>query len=293
MISPKRVWLCCRINLSKWIVSPRIYAVLLLSLIYIYMNTHGIAEYAAMMGRASAPWSFPFYVSQDIMVFVYGTITVLLFCDAPFYDGQTLYLLIRMRRGEWLLGQILYILVTSVIYTICMILLHILVLIPHVEWNTDWGPVLYTLGNDPNVALEHGISMLPLNGQIMEIFSAGKAMVLGSLQYILVSSFIGMLIFCGNVMSNRTAGVFLAGAMVFFASFASGFGAFLLHSNILLWFAPVTWVSITFLNWGLDPTLPPVGYADSILVLCILIFGALAAWAFCKRDILLQTGRRS
>lgn len=246
-----------------------------------------------MMGRASAPWSFPFYVSQDIMVFVYGTITVLLFCDAPFYDGQTLYLLIRMRRGEWLLGQILYILMTSVVYTLVMILLHVLVLIPHVEWNTDWGPVLYTLGNDPNVTLEHGISMLPLNGQIMEIFSAGEAMVLGSLQYILVSSFIGMLIFCGNVMSNRTAGVFLAGAMVFFASFASGFGAFLFNSNILLWFAPVTWVSITFLNWGLDPTLPPVGYADSILVLCILIFGALAAWAFCKRDIPIQTGRRS
>ena len=36
MISLKRVWLCCRLNVSKWIVSPRIYAVFFFSLIYIY-----------------------------------------------------------------------------------------------------------------------------------------------------------------------------------------------------------------------------------------------------------------
>ena len=293
MISLKRVWLCCRMSFSKWIVSPRIYAVLFFSLLFVYVNTHGVAEYAAVMGRASSPWTFPFYVGTDIMVLVYGTITILLFCEAPFYDGQTPYILIRMHRLEWLLGQILYILMTSVVYTLVMILLHVLVLIPHVEWNTDWGAVLRTLGSNPDAAAERGINIMWISGDIIALFSAGEAMVLGSLQYILVSSFIGMLIFCGNVMSNRTAGIFLAGAMVFFASFAASFGGFLIPSRFLFWFAPVTWVSISYLNWGLDPTLPPIGYADSILVLCILIFGALAAWAFCKRDIPIQTGRRS
>jgi hypothetical protein len=293
MISLKRVWLCCRLNVSKWIVSPRIYAVFFFSLIYIYMNTHGIAEYAALVGRPSSPWSFPFYVSQDIMVLVYGTITVLLFCDAPFSDGQTPYLLIRMRRVEWILGQILYTLLTSVIYTLCTVLLHILVLIPHVAFSTDWGAVLYTLSNDVNIALERGISMMPLSSSIMELFSAGEAMALSMLQYFLASSFIGMLIFCGNVLSGRTAGVFAAGAMVFFASFATGFGAFLFQSNVLIWFAPVTWVSMTFLNWGLDPAMPPAAYAYSILILCILICGVISVHTFCKRDVQIQTGRRS
>ena len=71
MISLKRVWLCCRMSFSKWIVSPRIYAVLFFSLLFVYVNTHGVAEYAAVMGRASSPWTFPFYVGTDIMVLVY------------------------------------------------------------------------------------------------------------------------------------------------------------------------------------------------------------------------------
>ena len=293
MISLKRIWLCCRLNASKWIVTPRLYTVLVILSIYIYMNTHGIAEYAAMVGRASSPWSFPFFVGSDMMVLAYGIITVLLFCDAPFYDGQTPYLLIRMSRTEWMLGQILHILLTAALYTLITVLIHILVLIPHVEFSTDWGAVLYTLGSENNPASERGIEMMPLNGNIMDVFSAGSAMLLSMLQYFLVSFFLGMLILFGNVLSRRTAGVFAAGAMVFFASFASSFGAFLFQTNILLWLAPVTWVSLGYLDWGLDPTLPPILYADLLLFLSVVVFGVISVWFFCKKDVQIQTGRRS
>ncbi len=293
MISLKRIWLCCRLNASKWIVNPKLYTVLVILSIYIYINTHGIAEYAAMVGRASSPWSFPFFVGTDIMVLVYGIITILLFCDAPFYDGQTPYLLIRMSRTEWMLGQILYVLLTAVLYTLITVLIHILVLIPHVEFSTDWGAVLYTLGSNENLAFERGIDMMPLNGRIMNVFSAGGAMLISMLQYFLASSFIGMLILFGNVLSRGTAGVFAAGTMVFFASFASSFGAFLFQSNILLWFAPVTWVSLGYLDWGLDPMLPPIMYADLFLFLGVAVFGGISVQFFCRKDIQMQTGRRS
>ena len=69
---------------------------------------------------------------------------VLMICDAPFRNGQQQFVLLRVGKGAWIGGQLMYILFTSVVFTAALWLLSWIFLLPNLAWGNDWGPVLTT-----------------------------------------------------------------------------------------------------------------------------------------------------
>lgn len=51
---------------------------------------------------------------------------VLLFCDAPFIEDEQPYIMLRSGRRIWFIGQMLYIVVASVLYLIVLYFISVL-----------------------------------------------------------------------------------------------------------------------------------------------------------------------
>ena len=132
----------CVINIKKWFTNPRIY---ILGLI---------------MGLVLICYSYDYYkVSSEIgygvnilglFVSVYGGApgftrimtlfgSVLLFCDAPFMDENQQFVYLRLGRKKWVTGTLIYVFVTSFIYTLYLILALALGVLPNIGISAEWG----------------------------------------------------------------------------------------------------------------------------------------------------------
>lgn len=194
---------------------------------------------------------------------------ILLFCDAPFLDEQQPLLIIRTGRLRWAIGQILYILLASVVFYVGCILVTILLLVPHVEFTLKWGKVITTL-TQSYIATSFNMDTIP--AAVLQNYTAVKATLLcGGAMWIVVS-FLGLLMFLCNLWTRREVGIILASCFVGLAHFVEIMGSW----TIARYFSPVSWVNLDTIGGGTlrSPSWPYVFITGGV-VLVVLIIGIL------------------
>ena len=67
---------------------------------------------------------------------------ILLFCNAPFTDEQQLFVMLRVGKLRWFVGQILYIILASVCYFGIIVLMTIFRFFPYIGVSIEWGDAL-------------------------------------------------------------------------------------------------------------------------------------------------------
>lgn len=285
------IWLCARINLYKWLVNPRIHVFAIVIAAFSLWMFAWVSEYAAAVKVPVSPWIFPFLFSSSIMFPIYGCLTMLLYCDAPFIDRHTPFLAIRTNGRNWILGQILYIVIAALIFTIYFAGMSIIALIPNVRWMSDWGAVLKTLAFDPAAPRRYGIiHLLEIGDPLISSFAPIEAMGISLALFCLVTMFVGTLILCFNVVIGGQSGLIAAGVVTFLSYFSIFVGR-LAHGDVIYYFSPINWISMFYLNWGGNPTLPSPVYAVSMLIGSILIMSIITVYVFCKKDLDAQERR--
>lgn len=291
MTNLKTIWLCAQINFRKWPVSPRMYTLAAIIAAFSIWVFSWISDYADAVGVAATPWVFPFLLTAPILIPIYGSLTMLLFCDAPFTDSHTPFLVIRTSRRNWAIGQLLYIVLAGFVYSIFFVLMSMLSLIPNIQFSADWGTVLKTIAFDPSSPSKYGITALAIiGGSVMSMFEAIPATLISFGLFWLVSVFIGVLIFCFNVVIGGASGLIAAGFLTFLAYFSIFVGR-ISFGNIIYYVSPVSWGSMFNLDWGGTGQMPSPIYAVGCLVGLILLMSIISVFIFCKKDIHIQ-GRR-
>ncbi|MBP1994322.1 hypothetical protein [Paenibacillus eucommiae] len=291
MTDLKTIWLCARVNFSKWPVTPRIYTLAAIIIAFSIWVFSWISDYASTVGVAVSPWVFPYLLTTPIMFPIYGCLTALLFCDAPFMDSHTPFLVIRTSRRNWVTGQLLYIVLAGFVYTTFFLLMSILVLIPNVQFSMDWGAVLKTIAFNPGSPAKYGITSLAvIGGPVMTLFSAIQATLISFGLFWLVTIFIGVLIFCFNIVIGRMSGLVAAGVFTVIAYFSIFVGK-LAFGNVIYYVSPLNWSSMSYLDWGGTGSMPSPVYAVGCLLGAILLLSIISVFVFCKKDMHIQ-GRR-
>lgn len=152
----------CAQDFRKWRTNPRIWVLFILIAIFINSYTKEIDLFAQSVQYKMSPWLFPLLYGQKYMRYILFAGVLLLFCDAPFIDEEQPYVIIRSGRKFWSIGQILYIVSASAVYFLYIIVISILLNLGNMEWNTDWGKVLGTLGTSNTWSLvSYKIIMVP------------------------------------------------------------------------------------------------------------------------------------
>ncbi len=82
---------------------------------------------------------------------------VLLLSDAPFRSRQQQFVLQRVGKRIWAAGQLLYLFLACLVFTLLLwVLTWIFLFLPRLEWGWDWGPVLTTVAAS-GISPEYGV----------------------------------------------------------------------------------------------------------------------------------------
>ncbi len=167
------------------------------------------------MGEKVAPWIFPFLYTDRYVLILYMVPLIFLYCDAPFIDNNQLFVLLRNKRTPWIIGQVLYIVLTSVIYFTTLTILPIVLHIRHITYMDDWGMVLGRMAIS-GTALVEGTAFTVSN-HIVTYFTPQQAMFYAWMLSVLFGIFIGIMICMLNIITkHRIVAMVVAGFVVLF-----------------------------------------------------------------------------
>ncbi len=103
-------------HIRRWVNNPRIYVVALIVFFVYNAYISPIIGFSQSVHVAITPWIFPMLTANKYVIFMTMLGTLLLFCDAPFIDEGQPYMVIRCGRKRWIAGQMLYIVMASLIF---------------------------------------------------------------------------------------------------------------------------------------------------------------------------------
>ena len=282
--------LCLRMSFRKWFLSPRIPVFFLFILSFGFWTSGGVASLAAAMGEGVSPWLLPHYFANPLMMSLFGFLVTFLFNDAPFYDSHTGFVLIRSGRKNWILAQILYVIIASFLNALCWLLASLLPLIGKLQLTGDWGKVILSLANGQAdaVAAEQNI-VLAIFPDIRICTQHGglQATLLSFLLLWFVAAFLGFVIFCLNYFLGNNWGVIFSGLLSFLAFFSTSYFVYFFFGAKLLYFSPVNWCSLYSLFCSGNEGAPSLFFVFLILSVGSGMMIKLLLSQFGKRDILL------
>ena len=112
------VFSCAGLNFRKWRVTPRLYVVAAVTLVQMLWCWIPLMQYSLSLGVPVTPWGFGFLYGSPTMLMTNSCLLLLLFCNAPFSDTHTPFVVIRTGRRNWMVGQLVYIAAASLLYVL-------------------------------------------------------------------------------------------------------------------------------------------------------------------------------
>jgi hypothetical protein len=279
----RKIWLSSYANFRKRRLDWRTYILIISTLCFAMWNLSGLKDLARDYDLNVSAWVFPHYLANPTMTLVYCCFVILLYCDAPFMDSHMSQIVLHIGRVDWLIGQFLFIVISSLVYALWLALSVIIVLIPHVSFANEWGNVLYGIAQQTSLIIDYNI-VLSVTENMLEAFTPLKAMVISIGLAWLVSIFYGTSIMCANIVINRRAGYIVGGFWAFWSYFAAYLGVLMFGYGILS-VSPATWVSMYVFNWNGYAYYPDFATSVTVLIVSTLIMFGISLFAFCKRDL--------
>ncbi len=224
-----------------------------------------------------SPWIFPFLYNQFFTKMLFLSPQLLIFCDAPFLDDNQPYVIIRSGRTAWSVGQLAYIALTSALYFMFLFFASIVMSIPHIEFSLEWGKVLSTLANT-NAQSVMGIRA-PVDSTIIYYFTPLQATWFTFLFSWCAATFLGLLIYSINSLTKtRSIGLFSAAFFIILDAALHG-------RQEGVWFSPVSWATIGYINASGFTKYPPVSYVYAGFALLIGVCIVLSLIANRRQEI--------
>lgn len=200
-------------SIRKWFSNPRYSILFIMLFILTWTTLNPVKNFCTYTGVRTNPLLFVFYSCNFIHQLLFMSGIIFLFSNAPFMDECELYVIQRSGRKSWVIGQILYIFMSSAIYFLILILMSILILAPYSTFGTDgWGKVINTL-SQTNAAGQVNLGfMVPY--KIIRLYSPFQAIFLCFIFEWLAASIIGMAMFCVNLLFKESLGIVIGSIVV-------------------------------------------------------------------------------
>ena len=283
----ENIALCAYMNVKKELGTSKLYLVWIISFIFQYYTFSGMKIICRYLGSPTAPWVFPFYLTSPSMLIVYSGLAMLLFCDVPSMDGQAPFVLIRVGKRDWILGQILYVVILAFFYTLWNMLCSVLVLVPNIVLKNEWGSVFRTIASYPEIMWDSGATIgFAMDLETFEMFTPVAAMIISGILYWFGTIFLGMIILAFYVMTGKMLGIAVCGFLVALAYFSCSLGL-LGYGSVIGQISPINWSSLLSGNGN-------EAWKWSILKYTILslAFGVISVVMFCRKDVVFTSRGR-
>ena len=264
-------------GLRKWRGNLRITLLAAYILIFILRYFIPVLKFSADVGYGVRPYLFPHFVTDLFFQTVVMLGAVMLFCDAPFMDDSSPYVIVRSGRYPWACGQVIYILLASTAYVLFIFLLSIVIVLPRIEFGETWGKVIGTLCAT-NKGYEYGIGWLSRG--IFNVYTPAEAVGLSLLLTWLCTVFMGLTMFVLNFNIHKAVGPSVCCAMIGMNYFIWNF----LPSYFYEW-SPITLANLDMLNDPRQTDFLSTHYALTFYAVAICVLAVLAVFSVHKKTI--------
>lgn len=263
-------------NFTGWKKNPRIWMTFVLALVLCLMLSDQVISQAVKYEtilQILEPFIWTYGDATSVMLS--SLLLVLLFADMPFISQATPYWLIRIKRNVWLAGQIIYVVLTTVIYNLFLLLVLGIMAAPFAYTGNVWSKTAAMLGygGGENITV-------PVSVKTMEIATPyGCAIAVFGLM-LLYSLFVALLMLFLNLIIGNMAGVmgafavnlfgFLLNPMIFQKLFHFT-GNLEYKANVLCgWLSPLNHATFPMHNFGFD-YLPRLWVSMGIFLILIIV----------------------
>lgn len=273
-----------RYNMRILWKNVRIPFILIIVVLYVMESLSAVLTFSRAMNIGVTPFAFVFLVNDYRIQFVIAACAVILFCNAPFEDESYQYMISRAGKLSWGLGQLLYILKMSIIYIASLVIAAILPFLGHITWSNEWGKIWGTLGKT-NAGAEFGVE-LSVSQNIMRQYEPAYALVISILLEFSCILCIGLIIYFGNKMTDKSVGTFI-GALIAVLDIC-------VSNDWLDWaygFSPVSLTQLELFNgfapkWGIN-----LAYAEKFFMIAIVSLSVLCVAANYKEKVISRISR--
>ena len=134
-------------NFRKWNKNPRIYLMFILAFILCFLLSDKAVQFARLYETCMQivePFVWTFGDANSILLS--SLLLLLLFADMPFIDSSTPFYLMRIDRKTWVLGQGVYIILSTFIYLVFILLSTSLVCMTQSFVGNMWSETAAILG---------------------------------------------------------------------------------------------------------------------------------------------------
>ena len=212
----KKRWLpVCRGCLRQLIASPRSWAVLIVTILYI----DGLMDPLHLMlkteGLTISVSGLMTYLLNDsaVTAFVALGCLVLLF-DVPCADELQRYLMLRTGRKSWAKGQIAYCIGVSAIYLLAFTIVAALYTLPYPDFSMDWSSGIRFMVDEGGFMLYD--SFLEYDVWLPRAYSALAAWGLQMALHLLMLVLLSLILMNINLLIDRRIGFAVVTAPLFF-----------------------------------------------------------------------------
>ncbi|WP_333677277.1 hypothetical protein [Muricomes intestini] len=285
MFSLRRIWKYTRIDFKNWERSPRIVITFILAAILCLMLSNRAIDFADKYGTYTQLFEvFIWTFGDSSSIMLSSLLLMLLLGDIPFVTPATPYQLVRSSRIEWVLGQLLYVFISSTIY-ISYLLVITCVLSAHISYiGNKWSKTSALLGYS---GVGRKIA-LPTSVKALEMSSPYACVLMIFVLMLLYAFFISAIMFLFNLYRNKYWGVVSVIVVNMYGLFLSPgifkkifhlSGALEYRANVAAgWLSPLNQATYYMHNFGTD-YLPSITIS---IVLFVVIIGLLY-FLICKR----------
>ena len=197
----KRMIRNCFQEYKMKITSVRFLSAVVLMVALICAVASGIDRLMADTGERITPWMAPHFVDNVYFVTFYGFIVGYMYSDVPFMNRRELYKILREGRLSWCIEKIVSIILQAFTLVVLTIAASILVFVPMIKFDWEWGKIIYTMAFSDNI-YEYAL-FSNLSNVILIKYTPIQAMLLCFFMVWLVSSLIGLLMFAISLYMNR------------------------------------------------------------------------------------------
>ena len=219
----------------KKICSVRFFSAVVLMAALVCAIASGIDRLMIDTGEWVTPWMAPHFFDNKFFVTFYGFIVCYLFSDVPFMNRSELYFVMRKGRRVWCMEKVFAIVMQAFSFGALTMLASVLVFVPRLRFETEWGKIIHTLAYSGNL-LEYNIIGNP-SPVILSKYTPLQAMLVCFVLVGLVSSMIGLLMFAISLYGSRMAAVSVC---VILTAFNLAEGMFI-TSSWLPYVTPFNW----------------------------------------------------
>lgn len=217
--------------------SARGVLVLLALLFFNCEEMHSVVEFANSYNEPIVPVAMPFIFYSLHFQLMFGLVTIFLFSEVPFITARITYTVLRTGRRWWLIGKILRIAITSVLYMVLECIMSIVACGKQLLWINEWGSVWKSLSF--SIEAEFLSVSVPRNVliQYTPLEAMSRVFIIGCL----VVTFIGCFMLLISLLISSTSSIVVTGFISAFPYFAVNSAPYYYK---IFYFCPISWIGI-------------------------------------------------